>query len=148
MTPHSLPTRGAPQHPSPRYQTTAAWLAFLLGWAGVHAFYLRRHDGWLPLGFSAAVLGYAALQPGPIHHQAVYYLWQLPLLAGFVQAGVLALRSSARFDARYNPGLGIVNVPRWTLLPVVAASLLIGTGVLKLHMLLLFVAVSEGALRY
>jgi TM2 domain-containing membrane protein YozV len=140
----------ASSHAAPRLRnkTLAGLLAFLLGWAGAHGFYLGRRYSWLPLLMSLAVLGYATTLPGPVYSHGIYYLWLIPLVAGFIEAVVLCLRSDAKFDARYNPGLSPGNQSGWGAIVVAAFSLFIGTAILMAHVLWLFMGIVEGTVTF
>lgn len=116
-----------------RHKTIAALLAFLLGWAGAHWWYLGRPRAWVPLVFTLVILGVAALRPAPFFSQLWYYLILIPLAAGFVEALVLSLMTDARFDARYNPGHTEQSQNGWGAVLIAIATLFIGMAIIMGH---------------
>lgn len=116
-----------------RHKTIAALLAFLLGWAGAHWWYLGRPRAWAPLAFTMVIVGVAALRPVPFFSQLWYYLILIPLAAGFVEALVLSLMADTRFDARYNPGHAEQSRNGWGAVLIAIATLFIGMTVIMGH---------------
>lgn len=114
-------------------KTFATLLAFLLGGAGLHRYYLRGlrdMGGWLHTASIACVGIVMALAP-----QADIYFKLLPLilsmLAGFLEALVLGLTPDDKWDARYNPGSGRQSAARWPLALILVATMMVGaTGLI------------------
>jgi TM2 domain-containing membrane protein YozV len=102
-----------------RSKAVAAWLACLLGWLGVHDLYLGRRIGWLYGGFSILMIVFAQLYP-VWWDNPPFLLLGIPITAGFIEALIYALMSDDKFDARFNPGLGVVNRSGW---PAVLAAI-------------------------
>ncbi len=129
-----------------RQKTAAAALALLLGWAGAHHAYLGRRLAWLPLAFTALVVGIALWRDAPVFSQLPYYLVLLPLGAGFVEALVLCLMSDERFDARYNAGQTRRSANRWGAIILGMVSLNLGMGIVVLHVVMASLAMVDGTL--
>ena len=114
-------------------QTVATLLAFLLGGAGAHRFYLK---GWGDMGGLLHVAGIAGvgivMAAAP---QADIYFKLLPLflsvLAGFLEALVLGLTPDDKWDARHNPQSGKQSDTRWPLAVILVATMMVGaTGLI------------------
>jgi len=88
-----------------RSKVAAAWLAFLFGAFGVQGWYLGRRHAWCVTAFTATCLLLARLYPSWWDNPA-FLLIIIPMLAGFIEALVLALKPDDWFDARYNAGSG------------------------------------------
>nr|MBF0683160.1 TM2 domain-containing protein [Pseudomonas sp.] len=131
-----------------RHKTVAALLAFLLGWAGAHWWYLGRPRPWIPLAFTALIVGVAALRPAPFFSQLWYYLILIPLTAGFVEALVLSLRSDAKFDARYNPGHTEKSRNGWGAVLIAIATLFIGMSIIMGHVVVASLEMAADTLRF
>ncbi|RYF54044.1 MAG: NINE protein [Comamonadaceae bacterium] len=93
-----------PSTPAFRSKATAALLALLLGVVGAHWWYLRRRGAWAVAAVTAISLLLAARAPVWYDTPAFFVVF-IPLLAGIIEAAVLALMRDAAFDSRYNPGL-------------------------------------------
>lgn len=131
-----------------RHKTLAAILAFFLGWAGAHWWYLGRRMPWLPLLFSGVVLGLAAWRDTPLTSQlGTYYLFLIPLVAGFVESLVLCLMEDRRFDARYNPGQSRQSRNGWGAVILAIVFLLAGMAIVMSHVVAISLAMVEGTLR-
>lgn len=131
-----------------RHKTVAGLLSFLLGWAGVHWWYLGRARPWLPLAFSLFIMLVAAWRPIPMLSQLWYYLILIPLVAGFVEALVLTLMSDKRFDARYNAGHDRQSSNGWGAVLIAAATLFIGIAILMGHIVLASLEMAAGTLGF
>lgn len=131
-----------------RHKTVAGVLSFLLGWAGVHWWYLGRPRAWLPLAFTLLIVIVAALRPTPFYSQLWYYLILIPLVAGFVEALVLTLMSDARFDAKYNPGQTRQSKNRWGAVLIAMAALFIGMAILMGHVVVASLEMVAGTLGF
>lgn len=132
--------------PSFRQKTIAGLLAFFLGWAGAHWWYLGRRHGWLPLVFSLIVLGVAFARPEPLGDQIPYYLFLIPLSAGFIESVVLCLRSDEKFDARYNAGQARRSNNGWNAAILASLFLFFGMGTFMGHVVMFSLAMVEGTL--
>jgi len=126
-----------------RHKALAGLLAFLLGWAGAHWWYLGRRHGWLPLLFSLLALG-TAFRAETWYFHPGFFLFLLPAVAGFIEALVICLTPDAKFDAKYNAGSDRRNESGWGAVLVAAATLAIGTAILMLGIVLLFQSFFEG----
>jgi hypothetical protein len=111
-------------------KTLATLLAFLAGGLGLHRLYLRGpRDAflWLHLVSVPAAALVALLTPG-----ADPYFKLLPLilsiLAGFLEALVLGLKSDEKWDATYNAGSGRSSASNWPLALLLVATLMLGAG--------------------
>ena len=132
-----------------RHKTIAAILAFFLGWAGAHWWYLGRRWPWLPLAFSVVILSVAFWRETPLNSQlGTYYLFLVPLVAGFIEALVLCLMDDKRFDQRYNPDQDRQSHNGWAPVLLAIAFLLIGMTILMSHVVVLSLAMAEGTLRF
>lgn len=115
---------------SHKNKTFATLLAFLLGGAGLHRFYLRgKNDtwGWLHAASIAAVGLVTAAAP-----EADIYFKLLPLTAsiliGFLEALVLGLMSDEKWDAAFNAGSGRQSEARWPLALILVSTLMVGSA--------------------
>ncbi|MEY2619201.1 MAG: hypothetical protein RL522_2203 [Pseudomonadota bacterium] len=121
-------------------KTFAAWLAFLGGPLGLHRFYLHGAGdllGWaLPIPTALGLYGMRRMQD---LGQDDALSWLLIPLLGFTVAGcaltaiVYGLTDRAKWNARFNPGAdgeASAGATSWLTVFAVAASLMIGTGVL------------------
>lgn len=111
-------------------KTLATLLAFLTGGLGLHRAYLRGpRDAflWLHLVSLPAAGLVALLAPG-----ADPFFKLLPLilsvLAGFLEALVLGLKSDEKWDAAYNAGSGRSSASNWPLALLLVGTLMLGAG--------------------
>jgi len=134
--------------PAPRFRkkTVAATLALLLGWAGAHHAYLGRRLAWVPLVFTALIVGIALWRDPPLFSQLPYYLVLIPLAAGFIESVVLCLTADARFDARYNVGQERRSANRWGAIVLGMVALNLGMFVILLHVVMASLAMVDGTL--
>ncbi|OVZ64297.1 hypothetical protein CDO44_02705 [Pigmentiphaga sp. NML080357] len=148
MTSQHIPT-SSDDHASPnpaapfRHKALAGLLAFLLGWAGAHWWYLGRRYAWVPLLFSLLMLG-TALRAEAWYFHPAFFLFLVPAVAGFIEALVICLTPDAKFDARYNAGHTRRSQTGWAPILVAIATLAIGTAILMLGIVLLFQSLFEG----
>lgn len=117
---------------SHKNKTLATLLAFTLGGAGLHRFYLRGGaDKWGWLHAAALPACGIVMSAAPA---ADWYFWYLPLtlsmLAGFLEAIVLGLMPDDKWDAAYNPGSGRHSDSRWPLAVILVATVMVGAGML------------------
>jgi hypothetical protein len=71
----------------------------------------------------------------------------VPVVAGFIEALVLALMSDDRFDARFNAATERRNHSGWDAVLVAIATLMVGATVLMTSLVLLFQTIFEGTAR-
>jgi len=119
----------ASQSPMHRSKVVAAWLAFLLGVFGAHAWYLGRRRAWCVTVFTTVCLVLARLYPSWWDNPA-FLLLIIPILSGFVEALVLALKPDDWFDTRYNPDSGTTTKTGWDAVIVAMLTTLVGGAVL------------------
>ncbi len=129
-----------------RHKSIAAILAFFFGWAGAHWWYLRRRFAWLPLVATLAILLAASMRTTPFYAQLTYYLVLIPVMAGVIEALVLCLMSDERFDARYNSGHTRRSKTGWGPVLLAMFFLLVGTGILMGHIVMLSLEMAAGTL--
>ena len=103
-----------------RSKLLAALLASVLGVFGAHWWYLGRRHAWLPALFSICMLAWAQAFDSWWDNPAFLALI-IPILDGFIEALVFALKPDEWFDGRYNPGSGRKNETGWG--PVLVAIL-------------------------
>ena len=121
-------------------KTLAAWLAFLGGPLGLHRFYLHGLGdllGWaLPIPTALGLYGIQRVQQ---FGQDDQLSWLLVPLLGFTIAGccltaiVYGLKTREEWNARFNaaaPEDAEAGGTRWLTIFAIAASLLLGAGVL------------------
>jgi hypothetical protein len=125
-----------------RHKALAAALAAVGGALGANRIYLGQRLWWLPLGITAGSLpllaGVANWYQTPAFFVAVG-----PVIAGFVQALVIALTPDAAFDARFNSHAARRNRSGWGAVLVAVASLAAGAIVLLTTIALLFYAIYD-----
>ena len=121
-------------------KTLAAWLAFLGGPLGLHRFYLKGWGDWL--GWTLWVptlLGLWGLERVQALGLDDALSWVLLPVMGFNIAGcalcaiVYGLMTPEEWNSRHNPGMALdapAGRTHWGTITVLAAALLIGTGVL------------------
>jgi hypothetical protein len=125
--------------PAFRHKAFAALLAAVAGALGVHRLYLGQRLWWLPLGVTAGALP-LLIGVRNWYQTPAFFIVMVPVIAGFVQALVLALMPDAAFDARFNGGSDRRNRSGWGAVLVAVASLAAGTIVLLTTLALLFQA--------
>ena len=95
-----------------RNKTLAALLALFFGSLGAHGLYLGRRLWWLPLAYTM-LMAAGVLVADTWWDNIFVHLLIVPVTAGILEAVILALRDSARFDAVYNPQGGGRNSHGW-----------------------------------
>jgi uncharacterized membrane-anchored protein len=127
----------APAMPRFRHKAFAALLAAVTGALGLNRAYLGQRLWWLPLGVT---LGALPLLFGVRnwYQTPAFFVAMVPVIAGFLQALVLALMPDEKFDARFNANLERRNRSGWDAVLVAIASLAVGTIVLTATIALLF----------
>jgi TM2 domain-containing membrane protein YozV len=125
-----------------RRKSLAALLAFLLGAVGAHRVYLGRPLWWLPLAVSALMLP-LLIGVRNWYQSPAFFVLMVPVIAGFIEALVLALMPDEKFDARYNAAAEGRNRSGWDAVLVAIASLMIGATVLMTVLALLLQTIFE-----
>jgi hypothetical protein len=125
-----------------RRKSVAALLAFLLGAGGAHRVYLGQRRWWLPLAITALttplLVGVRNWYQSP-----AFFVLMVPVVAGFIEALVLALMPDQRFDARFNAGADRRNSSGWDAVLVAIATLMVGATVLMTVLALLLQTIFE-----
>ncbi len=112
-----------------RRKSLAALLAFLLGALGAHRLYLGQALWWLPLSVTALTLP-LLFGVRNWYQSPAFFILAVPVVAGFIEALVIALTPDERFDARFNPGADRRNESGWDAVLVAIATLMVGATVL------------------
>lgn len=128
-----------------RRKSLAALLAFVLGALGAHRAYLGQRLWWLPLAVTALMLP-LLIGVENWYQTPAFFVVMVPVVAGFIEALVLALMADEKFDSRFNPHTEQRNRSGWDAVLVAIATLLIGTTVLMTTIALLFQTIFEQAL--
>jgi TM2 domain-containing membrane protein YozV len=124
-----------------RHKALAALLAFVAGALGAHRLYLGQPRWWLPLSVTLLTV---PLQIGVSnwYQTPAFFVMMIPLIAGFIEALVIALMPDARFDARFNARFvaehGRTNHSGWDAVLTAIATLMVGATVLMTTLALLF----------
>jgi TM2 domain-containing membrane protein YozV len=129
-----------------RRKSFAALLAFLFGAFGAHRIYLGRPRWWLPLAVSALTLP-LLVGVRNWYQTPAFFALMVPVVAGFIEALVLALMPDEKFDARFNAAAERRNDSGWDAVLVAIATLLVGATVLMTAIALLLQTIFEGAAR-
>jgi hypothetical protein len=128
-----------------RHKALAALLAALAGALGLNRLYLGQTLWWLPLGLTALteplLIGVRNWYQTP-----AFFILMIPVVAGFIQALVIALMPDERFDARFNAGTQRRNRSGWDAVLVAIATLAGGAIVLMTTIALLAQTYQEHAL--
>jgi TM2 domain-containing membrane protein YozV len=127
-----------------RLKSLAALLAFLFGAFGVHRLYLGRPRWWLPLAVTALMLP-LLIGVRNWYQTPAFFVLMVPVVAGFIEALVLALMPDEKFDRCFNAESGRRNDSGWGAVLVAIATLLIGATVLMTAIVLLFQTIFERA---
>lgn len=125
-----------------RHKAFAALLSFTLGAFGVHRLYLGQRYWWLPLAVSAAMLP-LLIGVDNWYQTPAFFILMVPVVAGFIEALVLALTPDEKFDDRFNPRANRANNSGWDAVLVAIVTLLIGTTVLMISIVLMFQTIFE-----
>jgi hypothetical protein len=128
-----------------RHKALAALLAFAAGALGAHRLYLGQRLWWLPLGVTAAM---APLLIGVRnwYQSPAFFVLMVPVVAGFIEALVLALMPDPKFDARFNARAGRTNRSGWDAVLVAIVTLMVGATVLMTTIALLLQTWFEASL--
>jgi TM2 domain-containing membrane protein YozV len=119
-----------------RHKALAALFAFLLGGLGLHRLYLGQRLWWLPLGVTLAMLP-LLIGVRNWYQTPAFFVLMVPVIAGFIEALVLALTADEKFDARFNRASERRNRSGWDAVLVAIATLMIGATVLMTTIVLL-----------
>jgi hypothetical protein len=128
------------------HKALAALLAALGGALGLNRLYLGQRLWWLPLGITALTLP-LLIGVRNWYQSPAFFVLMVPVVAGFIQALVLALMPDTRFDARFNAGAARTNHSGWDAVLVAIATLAGGAIVLMATLALLFQTYYESVLR-
>jgi TM2 domain-containing membrane protein YozV len=120
-----------------RHKALAALLAFVAGGLGVHRLYLGQPRWWLPLAVTLAMLP-LLFGVRNWYQTPPFFILMVPVVAGFIEALVIALTPDAKFDARFNAGAARTNRSGWDAVLVAILTLLVGTTILMTTIVLLF----------
>jgi hypothetical protein len=129
-----------------RRKSLAALLAFLLGAFGAHRIYLGQPRWWLPLAVTGLTLP-LLIGVRNWYQTPPFFVLMVPVVAGFIEALVIALTPDEKFDARFNAGSGNRNDSGWDAVLVAIATLMVGATVLMTTIVLLFQTIFEGSAR-
>lgn len=129
-----------------RRKSFAALLAFLLGALGAHRLYLGRPRWWLPLAVTALTLP-LLFGVRNWYQTPAFFVLMVPVVAGFIEALVIALMADEKFDARFNAASQGRNDSGWDAVLVAIATLMVGATVTMTAIVLLFQTIFESAAR-
>jgi len=73
-----------------------------------------------------------------------FFVLMLPVVAGFIEALVIALMPDEKFDARFNAAADRRNDSGWDAVLVAIATLMVGATILITVIVLLFQTIFEG----
>lgn len=129
-----------------RHKAVAALLASLTGAIGLNRLYLGQSFWWLPLGVTLIALP-LLIGVKNWYQTPAFFVLMVPVVAGFIQALVIALMPDERFDARFNATHARRNRSGWDAVIVAVGSLFVGAIVLMTTIALLTQTYFEYALR-
>ncbi|MGZ8272830.1 MAG: hypothetical protein ACXWUM_02865 [Burkholderiaceae bacterium] len=136
----------APAMPRFRHKARAALLAAVAGGLGLNRVYLGQGLWWLPLGITVGALP-LLIGVRNWYQTPAFFVVMVPVVAGFLQALVLALMPDEKFDARFNRGTERRNHSGWDAVLVAVASLAVGAIVTMATIALLFQTYYESLAR-
>jgi hypothetical protein len=119
-----------------KHKALAAMLASLTGALGLNRLYLGQKLWWLPLAITLIALP-LTIGVKNWYQTPPFFLLMLPVIAGFVQALVIALMPDERFDVRFNAGQSRRNRSGWDAVLVAVITLMAGATVLMTTIALL-----------
>jgi TM2 domain-containing membrane protein YozV len=128
-----------------RHKALAALLAFVGGGLGAHRLYLGQRLWWLPLSVTLVMIP-LLIGVRNWYQTPAFFVLMVPIIAGFVEALVIALTPDPRFDKRFNPGGGRTNQSGWDAVLVAIAALMVGTSILMTTIVLLMQTYFEHSL--
>lgn len=126
-----------------RRKSIAALLAFLLGGLGAHRVYLGQPRWWLPPAVTALALP-LLIGVRNWYQTPAFFVLMVPVIAGFIEALVLALTPDEKFDARFNAACPRRNDSGWDAVLVAIATLMVGAIVTIAAIVLLIQTIFEG----
>ena len=129
-----------------RRKSLAALLAFLLGAFGAHRLYLGRPGWWLALAVTALTLP-LLIGVRNWYQTPAFFVLMVPVIAGFIEALILALMPDEKFDARFNARSERRNDSGWDAVLVAIATRMVGATVMMTTIVLLFQTIFEGTVR-
>jgi hypothetical protein len=129
-----------------RHKAFSALLAAATGALGLNRVYLGQRLWWLPLGITVGAVP-LLLGVENWYQTPAFFITMVPVIAGFLQALVLALMPDEKFDARFNRATDRRNSSGWDAVLVAVASLAAGAIVLAATVALLFQTYFESVLR-
>jgi hypothetical protein len=129
-----------------RHKAFSALLAAATGALGLNRLYLGQRLWWLPLGITAGAVP-LLLGVENWYQTPAFFIAMGPVIAGFLQALVLALMPDEKFDARFNGTTARRNHSGWDAVLVAVTSLAAGAIVLAATVALLFQTYFESVLR-
>ena len=119
-----------------KHKALAAMLASLTGALGLNRLYLGQRLWWLPLAVTLIALP-LIIGVKNWYQTPAFFVLMLPVIAGFVQALVIALMPDERFDVRFNAGQSRRNRSGWDAVLVAVITLMVGATVLMTTIALL-----------
>jgi hypothetical protein len=119
-----------------KHKALAAMLASLTGALGLNRLYLGQKLWWLPLAVTLIALP-LIIGVKNWYQTPAFFVLMLPVIAGFVQALVIALMPDERFDVRFNAGQSRRNRSGWDAVLVAVITLMAGATVLMTTIALL-----------
>jgi hypothetical protein len=119
-------------------------LAVLLGAVGAERIYLGQKTWWLPLSATALTLPLLA-GISNWYESPAFFVLMVPVLAGFLHALVLALKSDERFDVLFNAGAERRNSSGWGIVLLIIGTMMSGATLLMATLALLFQMVLQGS---
>src|SRR5262249_8581039 len=119
------------------HKALAALLAFVGGGFGAHRVYLGQRLWWLPLSVTLVMIP-LLIGVRNWYQTPAFFVLMVPIIAGFVEALVIALTQDAKFDQRFNAGSERTNQRGWDAVLVAIAALMVGTAILMATIALLF----------
>lgn len=120
-----------------RHKALAALLAFAAGGLGAHRLYLGQRRWWLPLAVTLLMLP-LLFGVRNWYQTPAFFILMVPVVAGFIEALVIALTADEKFDVRFNASTGRTNRSGWDAVLVAILTLLVGTTILMTTIVLLF----------
>ncbi len=128
-----------------RHKALAALLAAATGALGLNRLYLGQGLWWLPLGITLGALPFV-IGHSNWYQTPAFFVLMAPVIAGFIQALVIALMPDGQFDERFNAGQTRRNRSGWDAVLIAVASLMVGAIVLMTTIALLTQTYFEHAL--
>ena len=128
-----------------RHKAFAALLAAVAGATGANRLYLGQRGWWLPLAVTALALP-QLLGVRNWYQTPAFFILMVPVVAGFIQALMIALMPDTAFDARFNAATDRRNHSGWDAVLVAIATLAGGAIVLLTAIALLFQTYYEAVL--